>query len=128
MTHRMLTLAFSAVLGLGGCATLDHGTLDDVPVVTDPPGATVTSTTGTICTSPCTVSGPRRDSFGITIAKPGFATQTVTSEAKPDDAAVAAASALEATPDALGRLIDVRDGSFYTHVPKAVRVTLVPAT
>lgn len=113
-----------AALGLGGCATLDHGTFDDVPVVTDPPGATVTATTGTICISPCTVSGPRRESFGITIAKPGYATQSVTSEAKSDDAAIARASAPKVTADVLGRVIDVQDGTYYTHDPKAVVVKL----
>ena len=121
-------LALVAALALAGCATLDHGTLDDVPVVTDPPGAYVTATTGTACVSPCTVSGPRRESFGITISKPGYATQSLTSEAQPDEAAIAKASRLAATSDALGRVIDVQDGAFYTHVPKAVVVKLDPAS
>jgi hypothetical protein len=121
-----LALALLAGLALGGCATWDHGTLDEVPVVTDPPGATVDSSTGTLCTSPCTVSGPRRDSFVLTISKPGFATQQVTSEAKPADAAIAAASQPTVSADVLGRLIDVQDGSYVSHVPKAVVVKLVP--
>ena len=127
MPHRAILVLPLAALCLAGCATLAHGTLDEVPVVTDPPGATVTATTGTICTSPCTVSGPRRDSFGITIAKAGYATQSVTSESKADAAAIARASVLTATPDALGRIVDVQDGSYGTHVPKAVLVKLVPA-
>ena len=114
------------VLGFGGCATLDHGTLDEVAVVTDPPGASVVSSSGTACLSPCAVSGPRRDSFSVTISKPGYVTQTASSEAKLDDAAVATASALKPTADALGRVIDVQDGSYYTHVPKAIVVKLDP--
>ncbi|RYB02854.1 PEGA domain-containing protein [Lichenibacterium ramalinae] len=121
-------LMLVAALSLAGCATLDHGTLDDVPVVTDPPGANVVATTGTTCTSPCTVAGPRRDNFGITISKPGYATQTLTSEAQPNADAIAKASRLAATSDALGRVIDVQDGAFYTHVPKAVVVKLDPAS
>lgn len=116
-----------AVLALGGCATLDHGTLDEVAVVTDPPGATVVASTGTICTSPCAVSGPRRDSFSVTISKPGYVTQTASSNATPDDAAVAAASALKVSADGLGRVIDVQDGSYYHHDPKAIVVKLDPA-
>ena len=122
----MRSLPLLVALCLGGCATLDRGTLDDVPVVTDPPGASVSASTGTICTSPCTVSGQRHDDFQVTISKAGYATQVVTSNAKPDVAAIAAASALQPTADALGRVIDVQDGSFYSHVPKAIVVKLVP--
>lgn len=127
MDLRALCFAVSAALGLGGCATLDRGTNDDVPVVTDPPRASVSSSTGTICTSPCTVSGPRRESFLITVAKPGYITQAVVSVATPNDGAVAAASSTSVTPDILGRIIDVQDGTYYTHVPAAVVVKLVPA-
>ena len=126
LRYASCAFALFAGLGLSGCATLDHGTLDEVPVVTDPPGATVDSSTGTLCRSPCTVSGPRRDSFVLTISKPGFATQQVTSEAKPADAAIAAASEPTVSADLLGRIVDVQDGSYVTHVPKAVVVKLVP--
>lgn len=120
------TLVLLAAPWLGGCATLDHGTLDEVSVVTEPPGASVVASSGDICTSPCRVSGPRRDNIGVTISKPGYVSQSLTSEAKPDDAAIARESALEPTADALGRVIDVQDGSHYTHVPKALVVTLAP--
>lgn len=125
MTRR---LAAALVLaGLGGCATLDHGVIDDVLVVTDPPGARVVASSGTICTSPCAVSGRRDEGITVTVAKSGYATTTATSNAKPDDAAIAAASKLEATPDVLGRLIDVRDGSHSTHDPKVLSLKLEPA-
>ena len=115
-------LSLIGALALAGCATLDRGTLDEVAVVTDPPGATVDSSTGVLCTSPCRVSGPRRDSFVLTISKPGFATQQVTSDAKPDAAAIAPT----VSTDVLGRVVDVQDGSYVSHVPKAVVVKLVP--
>ncbi len=126
MDLRPVCLVVSAVLGLGGCATLDHGTTDDVPVVSDPPGASISSSTGTICTSPCIVSGPRRESFVITVAKPGYVTQAVVAAAKPNEGAVAAASSTDLTPDILGRIVDVQDGTYYTHVPAAIVVKLVP--
>lgn len=125
---KFVTRAGAVLLGLclAGCATLEHGTLDDVSVVTDPPGATVVSSTGTICTSPCRVSGPRQDTFAITVSKPGYVMQSLSSEAKPDTAAIAQASDLKASADALGRVIDVQDGSHYTHDPKALVVKLEP--
>lgn len=130
-SHRRLARLVAAVLlaasaPLGGCATLEHGTMDDVAVVTQPAGATVSSSTGTICASPCTVSGPRNQSFVITVVKAGFATQTAVSEAKPDAPAIAAASTLAPTLDALGRVIDVQDGTYYRHEPKALVLKLVP--
>ncbi len=121
-----MALSMLLALGIGGCATLEHGTLDDVSVVTDPPGAEVVSSTGTICTSPCRVSGPRQDSFAITVSKAGYVTQSLSSEAKPDTAAIAQASDLRASADAFGRVIDVQDGSHYTHDPKALVVKLEP--
>lgn len=90
------------------------------------PGGSVT--TGTICTSPCAVSGGRDESITVTVTKPGYATATATSVSKPDDAAIAAASKLDATPDLLGRVIDVRDGSHFTHDPKVLSIKLEPAT
>ncbi|MGI3900856.1 MAG: hypothetical protein ACRYGP_30875 [Janthinobacterium lividum] len=125
---RIAALALPVLLALGfaGCATLEHGTLDDVSVVTDPPGANVVSSSGTICISPCRVSGPRQDSFAITVSKAGYVTQILSSEAKPDTAGIAQASALNASADALGRIIDVQDGSHYTHDPKALVVKLEP--
>lgn len=125
-SHLALVLILPAALS--GCATLEHGTQDEVPVVTDPPGATVVSTSGTICISPCVVSGPRRDTFGITISKPGFATQILNSEAKANDAAIADASRLTASADFLGRVADVQDGAYYTHDPKALVVKLEPGS
>lgn len=126
MRRAPLAILMLASMALAGCATLEHGTEDDVPVVTDPPGARVSSSTGTNCTSPCTVSGGRRDTFGITIAKHGFVTQYVAAAPEPDTTAVAAASTLEVTPDVLGRIIDVQDGSHYHHEPRAVVVKLEP--
>ncbi len=126
MTTSLRAPVLLLALGLAGCATLEHGTLDDVAVVTDPPGATVVSTTGTVCTSPCRVSGPRQETFGITVSKPGFVTQSLNSEAKPDTAAIAKASEPRWSGDTLGRVIDVQDGSHYSHEPKTLVVKLDP--
>lgn len=122
MPVRAPALAF--LLGLGGCATLDRGTLDDVQVVTDPPGASVNASTGTICISPCAVSGPRRESFVVTASKAGYVTQTATSNASPDAVATAKASAPGVTPDLVGRLVDIQDGSLYGHDPKVLVMKL----
>ena len=112
-------------MGVAGCATLDHGSDDTVSVVTDPPGAMVSASTGAICVSPCRVVGRRKDPIWLTITKPGFTAQAVLSESKPR-ASLAEASRNEITADYLGRVIDVEDGSHYEHVPAAVVVKLEP--
>ena len=80
MTRPLRALCILLALGLAGCATLEHGTLDDVSVVTDPPGATWSRRPVPSCTSPCRVSGPRQDTFAITVSKPGYATQSLTAK------------------------------------------------
>jgi len=35
-------------------------------------------------------------------------------------------SSTDLTPDILGRIVDVQDGTYYTHVPAAIVVKLVP--
>ncbi len=116
----------AALLGLGGCATLENGVSDDVSVATVPEGASISSSSGTICTSPCAVSGARKEDIGITITKSGYVTQTVTATSKPG-ATLEAAQRPEWTPDALGRFIDVQNGAHFKHDPAAFVIKLDPA-
>ena len=113
-------------LALGGCATVEYGVIDDIPVVTVPAGASVSSTSGTICTSPCAVAGARKEDIGITITKAGYVTQSVTAASKPG-ATLEAAQSTAWTSDALGRFIDVQDGAHFKHVPSAFVIKLDPA-
>ena len=121
---RIATL-LAVALSLCGCATFENGVIEDVSVVTIPAGASVYSSSGTICTSPCAVSAARKEDIGITITKTGFVTQYVTSASKPG-AALEAAQSTALTSDALGRFIDVQDGAHFKHVPSAFVVKLDP--
>ena len=116
----------AVALTLGSCATFENGVIDDIPVVTIPAGASVSSSSGTICTSPCAVSGARKEDIGITITKTGYVTQFVTAASKPG-ATLEAAQSATWTPDVLGRFVDVQDGAHFKHVPSAFVVKLDPA-
>lgn len=121
------TVVLAAVaLALGGCATFENGVTEDIPVVTIPAGASVSSSSGTICTSPCAVSGARKEDIGITITKTGFVTQSVTAASKPG-ATLEAAQSTALTSDVLGRFIDVQDGAHFKHVPSSFVIKLDPA-
>ncbi len=123
-SFRIMVLA-AVALALGGCATFENGVIDDVPVVTIPAGASVSSSSGTICTSPCAVSGARKEDIGITITKTGYVTQYVTAASKPG-ATLERAQSPTWTTDALGRYIDVQDGAHLKHVPSAFVIKLDP--
>ena len=55
-----------------GCAAGIHGTTQDVPVVTDPPGATAKTTNGQACTTPCNLTFQTELNHVVTISKAGL--------------------------------------------------------
>ena len=62
-----------ACTALGGCATVVRGGNTDVSVVSEPPGATVKTTTGASCSpTPCSLHVSRRETFTATVSKPGY--------------------------------------------------------
>ena len=117
----------SPVIGLtlAGCATIVSGGEDDVPVQTSPSGATVSSSTGTICISPCAVAGLRTVAIAITISKPGYVTQVVPIASKAVAGTEEANSQMPSL-DYFGRIVDAKVGANFEHVPGAVNVTLQP--
>lgn len=63
-----------AVLGFAmtGCATITRGTTESYVVLSDPPGANVTLSSGETCTTPCTLEKKRNEPFTVNIAKDGY--------------------------------------------------------
>jgi hypothetical protein len=70
----VLRLSAMAVAGLSltACATVVRGTNDKFHVETTPPAATVTTSHGFTCTSPCTMELPRKSEFDVTIRLAGY--------------------------------------------------------
>jgi hypothetical protein len=74
----LTTVAASAALTLGGCATLTRTPNTAWQVNTFPMGAMVETSNGHFCeATPCTIGMPRRSNFTATISRPGYKTQTV---------------------------------------------------
>lgn len=112
------------VAALGGCATLGRGTDDLLPVVSDPAGATVSTTLGAGCAAtPCALAVRRDATFSVTVAKPSYATRTVavTTRISGDGAALATENVATA---GLGLVVDAATGAALEHVPAAIDVTL----
>jgi len=71
-----IAIFLMAVIGLAalsGCATLTRGTTESYSVVSDPPGALATFSSGETCITPCEVKKKRNDSFAVKIEKDGYA-------------------------------------------------------
>lgn len=109
---------------LGGCATLTRGTQDDVAVVSDPPGASVATSIGVGCAAtPCSVTVARDAVFSVTIAKEGYASQTVAVATRLSGTGAALATENLATAG-LGLAVDAATGAALEHVPNPVSVVL----
>ncbi len=113
----------AAAFGLAGCATLTRGVSDQVAVLSDPPGATVTTTLGNGCTTPCSLDVRRDADFTVTVTKPGYRGRTVAVTTRLSGTGAAAATENIATAG-LGLAVDVATGATLEHVPGAVSVTL----
>ena len=110
--------------GLGGCATLTRGTQDEVAVVSDPPGARVLTSLGVGCAvTPCSLTVARDAVFSVTVAKDGFASQTVTVTTRLSGTGAAAATENIMT-GGLGLAVDAATGGALEHVPDPVTVVL----
>ena len=110
--------------GLGGCATLSRGLDDEVAVVSDPPGAAVTSSIGAHCAAtPCALTVARDAVFSVTVTMPGYAPRTVDVATRISGTGAALATENVATAG-LGLAVDAATGGALEHVPNAVDVTL----
>ncbi len=120
--------AMVAASGLGGCATLTRGTSDEVAVISDPAGAVVTTTLGTGCAAtPCTLEVARDAVFTVTVAKPGYASQSVAVATRLSS--IGAATATEnLTTAGLGLVVDAATGAALDHLPNPVDVVLASAS
>lgn len=68
---RLSALA-AAVSSLGACATVTRGTNDNYRVESSPPDATVTTSHGFTCRTPCTMELPRKSEFDIKLVLEGY--------------------------------------------------------
>lgn len=74
---RLATLVL-ATSTMAACATVTRGTKTTFEVRTSPAGASVQTSTGYSCTSPCKMKMPRKDAFQAKVSKPGYKTVNAT--------------------------------------------------
>lgn len=124
MRTNSMAMAVGVAMALGGCATLTRGTSDEVVVISEPPGAVVTTNLGTGCAAtPCTLDVARDAEFTATITKPGYASQSVAVTTQVSSTGAATATE-NLTTAGLGLAVDAATGAVLEHAPNPVSVVL----
>ncbi|MDB5591421.1 translation initiation factor 2 [Enterovirga sp.] len=114
-------------VGLSGCGSIVRGTSEQVAFVTDPPGATMVTTSRYACpATPCSLEVERTDEFDVTFAKPGFESQVVPVRTRVVGAGAAGMAGNILLGGIIGIGVDAATGAAMDHVPNPVVATLVP--
>jgi len=116
-------LLLVCVVSVGyGCATIVHGTHQDIACTTSPSGATVRSADGFKCTTPCTLALSRKKDNTLTIEMEGYETSTVSVRSVLSGAVAGNILA----GGLIGWGVDAASGGQDRLVPETVDVTLKP--
>lgn len=126
MFKQSLAAALVAV-SLAACGSVTRGTTELIAFTSEPPGASVTTTTSRYCaTTPCSLDVPRSEEFDVTFTKPGFQPQTVPVRTKLVGTGAAGFAVNVLAGGVIGMGVDAYTGAAMDHTPNPVAVTLVP--
>jgi PEGA domain len=118
---------FCAGLCLTSCATVFRGSHETLQVISTPSRANVTLSSGETGVTPATFVKLRRDSFQVTVSKPGYLTQTVTVVSRASGSGVAATAGSVALGGPIGVAVDAGTGAWNSLYPNPVSIQLTPA-
>ena len=120
-------LAVVAAASLASCATVTRGTTEDVVINYSPADATVTTSLNHTCNSnPCVVKVSRKESFQVTVSKPGYQTKTVHVGTKVSGRGAAGIAGNVLIGGVVGVGVDAATGAGRDHYPNPVNVELLP--
>lgn len=121
---------FAAVLiavSVGACGSITRGTTEKMAFLSEPSGATMTTTRGYACpATPCSLEVERSDEFDVTFAKPGFQPAIVPVRTKVVGAGAAGMAGNVLAGGVIGIGVDAYTGAALDHTPNPVSVSLVP--
>jgi len=115
-----------AALSLSACASVTRGTTEAFVIETDPPGAQAELSNGRHCTTPCTLTLPRRSNFTVTLTKDGYEdiNANVTNTTSGAGAAGMAGNVL--IGGLIGVAVDATTGATQDLTPNPLSVRMVP--
>lgn len=111
----------SALLA-SACATVTRGSSEDVQFISNPPGATMKTSLGQSCITPCSIKIGRRDTFTATFTLGEHTRQVFVDTKVAQDAATAVGIGNAVAGGIVGVGVDVATGAGLDHVPNPVRV------
>lgn len=114
-------------LSVAACGSVTRGTSELVAFTSEPPGASIATTTNRFCpATPCALDIPRSEEFDVTFAKPGFRPQTVPVRTKVVGTGAAGFAGNVLAGGVIGMSVDAYTGAAMDHTPNPVAITLVP--
>lgn len=123
MNKSILVVALAA-LTLQGCATITRGTTQDISIQSIPSKASVKTSSGATCTTPCILKMKRNKAFTGTVSKQGFKpAEFVVNTAVSSGGTVGLAGNLIAG-GVVGIVIDASSGAMYDLYPTQINTTL----
>ncbi|QYX55805.1 translation initiation factor 2 [Roseovarius sp. SCSIO 43702] len=112
-------LCLAAVLTTGACATVTRGNSEDVQFTSAPSGATVTTSQGLTCVTPCTLDIKRNEAFYAAFRHKGQ-TRQIKVMPKTSGQGVAAGAGNILVGGLVGVAVDAGTGANLDHVPNPV--------
>ncbi|MCR9270100.1 MAG: PEGA domain-containing protein [Hyphomonadaceae bacterium] len=115
-----------SVIALSACSTITRGTTEAFSVETDPPGAKVTTSLGTMCEpTPCVIPKVSREAdFTVTIELEGYETTTHNVTHQTAGAGAAGMAGNVILGGGLGAIVDANTGATQELVPNPLVVKL----
>lgn len=115
-----------AVLGLsallGGCASIIHGSTQDVGITSEPIGATVTTPAGATFRTPCKVKLDRNTDHVLSVSLDGYEPETVTLRS----VLAGAVAGNILVGGIVGGAVDAATGAAWRLEPETVSIRLRP--
>jgi hypothetical protein len=121
----------AAALALGvaclqGCASVTRGAYELVVIESAPPGAVVTASDGSRCTTPCSLRLSRKKDYDLIFEKAGYERARARVSAKVAGAGAAGMAGNVIAGGLIGMGVDAATGAAKTLTPNPVSVDLVP--
>ncbi len=109
---------------VASCATITRGSHETFQIESEPGGATVRSSTGWSCVTPCSIEVKRKSAFALDFEKIGYQPARVMVRAELDSAGRGGLAGNIVFGGLIGAAIDSGSGSMYSHPMNPLVVTL----